>query len=261
MYNEYFNESCLKTMQRMKTDCIDLVVTSPPYDNLRTYSGHDINFNFKKTAKLLYRVMKNNGVIVWIVGDQTLHGNESLTSFKQALYFQKLGFKIFDTMIYQKTPRGAVGNDRSYWQTFEYMFIISKRAPRTINLLKDRKNVTEAKSAVYQNRKPTGESRKGRAYQTTEYGRRGNVWLYHTGGNMAKDKIAFQHPAIMPDKLARDHILSWSNPGDVVYDPFAGSGTVLKQAKILNRNFIGSEINTAYCKIIKARLNTLEDYI
>ena len=253
--NKIYNENCLETMAKMPDNFIDLTVTSPPYDNLRTYKGY--SFDFENIAKQLYRVTKKGGVVVWIVGDQTIKGNETGTSFKQALYFKEIGFNLFDTMIYQKTPRGAVGNNKTYWQTFEYMFILSKGDPKTINLLKDRENKDERNGDSGTKRLSNGSLLKLKRAGYSKYGRRTNVWEYLIGkGHSASDNFAHQHPAIFPEKLAEDHILSWSNEGDIVLDPMTGSGTTLKMAKKNNRNYIGIEISKEYCKIAEERLKT-----
>ncbi len=240
-------------MQSMPVDSIDLVVTSPPYDNLRSYNGY--SFNFEGMAKGLFRVMKKGGVVVWVVGDQTIKGEETGTSFRQALYFKQVGFNLFDTMIYLKTPRGAVGNNKTYWQAFEYMFILSKGAPKTINLLKDRENKDERGGDNGTKRLHDGTLLKLKRAGYSKYGRRTNVWEYLIGrGHSASDDIAYKHPAIFPEKLVQDHITSWSNPGDVVFDPMCGSGTTCKMAKLNKRDFIGIDISSEYCKIAEERL-------
>ncbi len=250
------NEDCLVTMKNMEAECVDLVVTSPPYDEMREYSGNGFN-QFEMIAKELYRVVRTGGVVVWVIGDQTTHGNESGTSFRHALYFRdKVGFNLFDTMIYVKTPRGAVGNNKTYWQAFEYMFVLSKGQPKTINLICDRENKEERNGDNSQKRMPDGTtipvSRKG--YK--KMGRRLNVWQYLIGRNHSTtDVIAYEHPAIFPEKLAHDHIVSWSNPGDVVYDPFMGSGTTAKMAALAGRNWIGSELSSRYCEIAEKRIS------
>ena len=248
------NENCLDTMSRMPDSCVDLVVTSPPYDALRQYSG-GYEFDFDKTAPELYRVIEEGGVVVWIVGDQTVNGTETGTSMKQALTFKEIGFNIWDTMIYLKSPQGAVGNNKTYWQSWEYMFVLSKGHPKTINLICDRPNKESRKQD-----RGTKRLANGKLEQTTrggygEFGRRTNVWYYKTGqGHSSKNKIAYEHPAIFPEQLAADHILSWSNEGDTVYDPFMGSGTVAKMSTLLQRNWIGSEVSQEYCLIAQQRL-------
>jgi len=255
--NTLYNEDCLQTMSRMPDNYIDLTLTSPPYDNLRNYSG--FSFQFKETATELFRITKAGGVVVWIVGDETINGNETGTSFQQALYFKKIGFNLFDTMIFAKSPRGAVGNNKTYWQTFDFMFVFSKCKPKTINLIRDRKNKESRKGDRGTKRYADGNRisilRKGYGH----FGRRTNIWEYHIGkGHSSKDEIAFQHPAIFPEALAKDHILSWSNEGEIVYDPFMGSGTTAKMAILTNRQWIGSEISEEYCNIAHQRL---EKYI
>ena len=243
----------VEVMQAMPSDSVDLVVTSPPYDELRDYNGY--SFNFEGIAKGLYRVIKKGGVLVWVVGDQTIKGDETGTSFRQALYFKQVGFNLFDTMIYLKTPRGAVGNNKTYWQAFEYMFILSKGTPKTINLIKDRENKDERSGDNGTKRLHDGTLLKLKRAGYSKYGRRTNVWEYLIGrGHSASDDIAYEHPAIFPEKLARDHITSWSNPGDVIFDPMCGSGTTCKMAKLNKRDFIGIDISSEYCKIAEERL-------
>lgn len=252
--NHIYNEDCLKTMRRMPDTYIDLVVTSPPYDNMREYGGN-FSFNFQKVARYLYSVMKEGGVIVWVVSDQTVRGSESGTSFKQALYFKEIGFNLFDTMIYLKPPRGAVGNNKTYWQTFEYMFVLSKGTPKTINLLMDRENQSARKGDRGTKRLPNGKLLRLNRGGFEATGRRTNVWEYCIGKNHStKDDYAFDHPAMFPEKLAHDHIWSWSNEGDIVYDPFLGSGTTAKMSVLTGRKYVGSEINAEYCKIAKKRI-------
>ena len=252
--NAIRNENCLDTMKAMDAEFVDLVVTSPPYDAMREYEGYQLE-QFEQISLELYRVVKSGGVVVWVIADQTVKGDESGTSFRQALHFKEIGFNLFDTMIYQKPPRGAVGNNRTYWQSFEYMFVFSKGRPKTINLIKDRKNKESRKGDTGTKRLPDGSLLKSQRDGYSAYGRRTNVWTYLIGnGHSASDKIAHKHPAIFPEKLAHDHIRSWSNPGDLVYDPFLGSGTVALMAAENGRNYIGSEINPNYCEIATARL-------
>ncbi len=82
-----------------------------------------------------------------------------------------------------------------------------------------------------------------------------NVFEYVIGGgHTTKDKIAFEHPAIMPEKLAEDQIKTWTNEGDLIIDPFAGSGTTAKMCILNNRKFSGCEISEDYCNIFIERL-------
>ncbi len=244
---------CLKEMKKMSSNCIDLTVTSPPYDTLRDYKGY--SFDFHNIAKELYRVTKKGGVVVWITSDIVKSGSETGSSFKQALYFKDIGFRLHDTMIYKKKGSSLPDKTR-YYQNFEYMFVLSKGVPKTINLIKDRKNKTEGKIQQHHCRnKKTGEMEYYDKWITPSHGKRFNVWEIseaYMGGT--KDKIAYEHPATFPEDLAKDHIISWSNEGDFVLDPFAGSGTTLKMAKQLNREYIGIEISEEYGKIIEERL-------
>jgi DNA modification methylase len=251
--NKIYNESNLDTMSRMPDAVIDLVVTSPPYDGLRDYKG--FSFDFPAVANELYRVIKPGGVVVWVVGDQTSNGSESGTSFRQALYFKDIGFNLHDTMIYEKNT--ALPNGVRYFQVFEYMFVFSKGRPKTINLIEDRKNRFREKwgSGRVVREKDGTLSKRGGNYVGREYGRRNNIWRYNTGYRFGtKDTIAFEHPATFPDLLASDHIRSWSNEGDLVYDCFGGSGTTAKMSHILKRNWILSEISKEYCDIAEKRI-------
>lgn len=248
--NEIYNENCLDTMSRMKDNFIDLTVTSPPYDNLRTYNGY--SFDFESIAKELFRVTKEGGVVVWIVGDETIKGNETGTSFKQALFFKEIGFNLHDTMIWNKQGFSAVGSLKvRYAPVFEYMFIFSKGKLKTFNPIKDRKNKHFNKLISKSKRQTDGTIKKGKSYISKEYGQRFNVWDCFPQGNKTN------HPAPFPEKLVNDHIESWSNEGDIVYDSFMGSGTTAKMSILNNRNYIGSEISKEYCKISKTIINKI----
>jgi len=255
--NKIYNESNLDTMAKMPDGFIDLTVTSPPYDGLRTYNGY--SFPFEDIAKELFRVTKEGGIVVWIVGDAVIDGGESGTSFKQAIYFQSLGFLIHDTMIYEKNGAAYPANDKSnrYSQVFEYMFVFSKGKPKTTNLIKDRKNRWAGNKTFgnQSNRKSDGELDEKGSRVTAEYGYRYNIWKYNNGyGYSAEDDIAYEHPAIFPEQLAADHIHTWSNEGEIVYDCFGGSGTTGKMAHKQKRNWILSEISNEYVSIAEKRL-------
>lgn len=246
-FGAVYNEDCLETMRWLDENTIDLAITSPPYDEMRAYSGNNFN-QFEEIAHKLYRVLKPGGVLVWVIGDQTIKGSETGTSFRHALYFRdEVGFNLSDTIIYLKPPRGAVGNNKTYWQTFEYMFVLSKGAPKTINLIMDRENKNSRNGDQSTKRLHDGTLKNVKREGYAKHGRRTNVWQYLIGkGHSTKDAVAFQHPAIFPENLARDHIISWSNEGDVVYDPFMGSGTTAKMAIETGRQWIGSEISSEY---------------
>lgn len=240
--NKIYNESNLDTMAKMPDGFIDLTVTSPPYDGLRTYNGY--SFPFEDIAKELYRVTKHGGVVVWVVADQTKKGSESGTSFKQALFFMQCGFNLHDTMIYKRKTAPLTHN--RYEQEFEYMFVFSKGKPNTVN------HILVPTVFAGKNKGSIGKNRQTHvAIKTIVKSERikGNVWEYAVGGK------SINHPAIFPEQLANDHIISWSNEGDLVYDCFMGSGTTAKMAKFNNRNYIGSEISKEYCDIIEKRLN------
>jgi DNA modification methylase len=265
--NKLYNEDCLLTMLNMSDESVDLVLTSPPYDDLRTYnkhlSGNKTEFNgysfpFEKIARELFRIIKKGGVVVWVVGDATNKGSETGTSFRQALYFKECGFDLYDTMIYQKTGTPFPQKDR-YNQTFEYMFVFSKGKPNTFNPIM-KKNATAG--SVRHSRKfrtADGEMKPGfNGKPINEYGIENNIWLIKNGMNKStKDLVAFEHPAIFPEELALKHVISWTKKGDLIYDPFMGSGTTAKISIQLGRNWVGSELDSGYCDICNRRLSTI----
>jgi len=190
--------------------------------------------------------------VVWVVSDATIDGNETGTSFKQALFFKEIGFNLHDTMIYYINGTGAKGSNLAYWQSFEYMFVFTKGKPNTVNRIADKKNPNAGKKRGSNGSKKLNEigtrtERKG--IVAPEFSIRENVWKYNVGQN---DKT--NHPAVFPEKLVRDHIYSWTNENDLVYDCFMGSGTTAKMAHLLKRNWIGSEISEEYVKLANKRL-------
>jgi site-specific DNA-methyltransferase (adenine-specific) len=254
-FNKTYNIDCISGMKQLPDGIVDLCLTSPPYDDLRTYKGYV--FDFETIAKEIYRLIKDGGVLVWVVGDATINGDETGTSFKQALYFKEIGFRLHDTMIYKKTNPNPSGSSR-YINCFEYMFVLSKGKPKTFNpLLQPAKDfrVNGKKCMV---RKKDGTQR-DKYQKTNAMVVRQNIFEYSVGlYNTTADKFAFSHPAMFPEQLAEDQIKSWSNEGDLVLDPFMGSGTSGKMAKILGRNFIGFEVAKDYCDIANKRTNEVE---
>lgn len=241
---------CLVRMKEIDNDAIDLTVTSPPYDNLRSYSGTlEWNFEiFQDIAKELYRVTKDGGVVVWVVGDATIKGSESGTSFRQALYFKDIGFNLHDTMIYEKA-QSCFGSNKCYLQSFEYMFVLSKGFPKSINFIRDRVNVRSGVESMGSGGLSVdGVKSKRIRKEMAVMGKRKNIWRYGVGGGKNG------HPAIFPEQLANDHIISWSNENDLVFDPFMGSNTTGKMAILNKRKFIGIEKVPEYFEISVKRL-------
>jgi len=250
--NKVICGDCLEVMREMPDECVDLTITSPPYDNLRDYDSY--TFNFKRIAEQLFRVTKVGGVVVWIIGDATIDGSETGTSFKQALYFKDIGFSLYDTMIYHKIS--IPKNHARYEQEFEYMFILARGKIKTFNpiMIKNKQaGRKDPKSTFRHGGTSTGKMHTPQSVKKERI--EGNVWFYEVGFMLSsKDNIAFNHPAIFPDKLALDHVISWSDEDNVILDPFLGSGTTAKACKLLHRKFIGIEINPEYCKIAEERL-------
>lgn len=251
---------CLDLMKTMPDGCVDLTVTSPPYDNIRTYNGNITQWNhtkFQAIAKELYRVTANGGVIVWIVADATIKGSETGSSFKQALWFKECGFNLHDTMIWDKGLLTFPCKSR-YHSCWEYMFVFSKGSPKTCNLIEDRKNKWAGNPVHGKDRQANGSVTRKNGIgkrKIKDVGRRFNLWsmppvqskLERTG-----------HPAQFPESLAHDHIISWSNPGDTVFDPFMGSGTTGCACVSTNRNFTGFEIDPEYFAIALKRISALK---
>lgn len=258
MLNQFYvGESAEWMRNNLPDGCIDLTVTSPPYDNLRTYNGNNEHWSFEKfqaIAKELYRVTKQGGVVVWVVGDATVKGSETGTSFRQALHFMDCGFNLHDTMIWKKTNPIPLTHNR-YEQHFEYMFVFSKGSPKTFNPIKipcatkgqirNRKNSNKEEGSSVRNRNEVTVTKSEKI--------KGNVW------EMPVSNTKYNHPAIFPEQLANDHIVSWSNEGDTVVDCFMGSGTTGVACINTNRSFIGIEIDDEYFEIAKQRINEAQN--
>ncbi|MCL1894243.1 MAG: site-specific DNA-methyltransferase [Holophagaceae bacterium] len=241
-------------MEKMPPECIDLAITSPPYDDLRDYKGY--LFEFNEIASGLFRVLKQGGVLVWVVGDK-INGGRSLTSFRQGIIFQELGFIMHDIMIYNKKNTPFMRSN-AYTNSFEFMFILTKGKPKTFNPLKE-KTIRNGYEMLVHNKKSDGVNKKVLKELKKEKTRT-NIWSYAVGmGGTTSDKIAFQHPAVFPEKLALDHILSWSNEGDIVFDPMCGSGTTCKMAKKVGRRYIGIDISEEYIEIAKKRIEVVNN--
>ena len=247
---------CLEIMKDIPSGSVDMVLTSPPYDELRDYNGTlEWDFDvFKNVANEIYRIIKNGGVVVWVVNDATVNGSESLTSFKQAIYFKDIGFNVHDTMIWEKSTFSAVGALKvRYAPVFEYMFILSKGKLKTFNPIKDRKNkhygVAHHGTIRQRNGSTAAVSGASSGKVINEYGQRFNVWKIN------EEKVLNKlHPAVFPVQLAQDHIISWSNPDDIILDPFMGSGSTGVSCVNTNRNFIGIEKVGKYFEIAEKRI-------
>lgn len=249
-----YTADCVKFMQGMRGGSVDLTVTSPPYDNLRDYKGYA--FKFEMIAEQLYRITKKGGIVVWVVGDR-INGGRSLTSFRQGIYFQEIGFNVHDVMIYQKKNTPFMRSN-AYTNAYEFMFVLSKGRPKTFTPLRE-KTVRSGFEMLVHNKRPDGVNKKVRKELKKEKTKT-NIWAYAVGyGGTTSDKIAFSHPAVFPEKLAKDHILSWSKRGDLVFDPMCGSGTTCKMAMLNGREWLGVDISKEYVEITKKRIRALKN--
>ena len=272
MLNKIFLGNAADIMRKMPDNYVDLTVTSPPYDNLRTYKGKikdDIKFDdyfsfpFVEMAQELFRITKDGGIVVWVVNDQIVDGGETGNSFRQALKFQEIGFKIYDTMIYHKNGAPFPETGR-YSQVFEYMFVFLKgNKPNTVNIIKDKANRWAGSSNFGKRsaRTKEGDIKPLENFTVAKFGSRYNVWYINNGASWTtRDKYAYVHPAMFPESLAEDHILSWSKEGDIVLDPMVGAGTTCKMAKMNNRNFIGIDSEQEYIDVSTKRVNEVNPY-
>lgn len=254
--NKIYNEDCLITMGKMSDNFIDLTITSPPYDNLRDYKGY--SFDFESIAKELFRVTKEGGIVVWVVNDATINGNETGTSFKQALYFQQIGFNLHDTMIFRKANPIPQIYRKRYNNEFEYMFVFSKGVVKTHNpIMVDCLHAgLELNGTTYKNFSKNEQTREKLAKPVKDKKIKGNIWEYVVGKKQ-EDQEAKGHPAPFPCELVRDHIKSWTNQGDLVFDPMSGSGTTARVACEMGRQYIGIDISHEYCEIARKRVKRI----
>jgi len=263
-YNTIINADCLEAMAGLPEECIDLIITSPPYDNLRSYNGNIKQWNEKKWKDIiaeLFRVTKVGGVVVWIVGDATINGSETGTSFKQALWAKDCGFNLHDTMIWNKGAFSAVGAlSTRYAPVFEYMFVFTKGKLRTFHPLKDKPNKHAGKiiNGTIRNKDGSIKNMSGKGEKVLrEYGQRFNIWEQTPQRQSGDGK----HPAPFPERIAIDHIISWSDEGNIVLDPFIGSGTTAVACLKTGRRFIGIEIDANYCEIARKRISEVEHLV
>lgn len=261
--NNVYCGDCAELTKELPDECIDMTIASPPYDpldenlnvvkknGLRNYNGY--SWSFTAVASQLWRVTKPGGVVVWVVGDATVNGSETGSSFRQALHFMSLGFRLHDTMIYQRERQPL--NHNRYDQHFEYMFVFSKGSPRVVNLLREKSRNPNGRTSGTKREMKSGrlEPCHSLGKPCAEYKVRGNIWLYHTGKGSV-DTLAHEHPAIFTEALARDHILSWSRAGDLVMDCFMGSGTTAKMCIETGRHWLGFEISEEYCQLARRRV-------
>ena len=257
--NKIYNEDCIVGMKKLKDKSIDMILTSPPYDNLRNYKKNIASiWNEKIWKEVLiecYRVLKDNSVLVWVVGDATINGSETGTSFKQALFAKEIGFNIHDTMIYQKQNPIPQFKTHRYTNAFEYMFVFSKGRPKKGRLLTEPTKQAGRVDRNYRGQVTADEVYVGKTIKVVKKEKiRTNIWTYSQNNGIDR---TINHKAQFPEKLAEDHILSWSDEGDVILDPFMGSGTTAKMAILNNRNFIGFEINEEYCKMAEKRIERI----
>lgn len=244
-----YTADCIDFMRKMKPGTVDLVVTSPPYDDLRVYNG--FTFDHRKVARGLAKIVKVGGVVVWVIGDQ-INGGRTLTSFEHAFSFRKAGFTVHDVMIFKKRNTPFM-RKRAYTNCYEFMFVFSKGIPSVFNPLRS-PSVRSGPAQLPYLKGTDGVNRKTERL-LSEHKVRTNIWSYAVGkGGTTSDRYAFKHPAMFPENLARDHILSWSNPGDLVFDPMCGAGTTCKMAKATGRRWLGVDVSSEYVAIAERRV-------
>jgi site-specific DNA-methyltransferase (adenine-specific) len=256
--NQIIEGNCIEVMKNFDNEIIDLTITSPPYDDLRNY--HGFVFPFENIVKELFRITKQGGVVVWVVNDATIEGSETGTSFKQALFFKEIGFNLHDTMIFRKiNPIPQIYRKR-YNNEFEYMFVFSKGAVKTHNplMVSCLHAGLELNGTTYKNFSKNEQTREKMAKPVKDKKIKGNIWEYVVGKKQ-EDQEAKSHPAPFPCGLARDHIKSWTNHGDIVFDPMSGSGTTARVAFEMGRRFIGIDISHEYCEIARRRVQLIEN--
>ena len=261
--NLVYNGSSELVLKNIEDNSVDLIVTSPPYDDLRKYLAEKSTWNFhmfQSIADELIRTLKDGGVIVWNVNDKTEGGSETGTGFKQALYFMERGLKLNDTMVWTKpNPCPSFDHLPRYTQSFEYMYIFSKGTPKTFNpaMIQCKFDSRHDKSTM---RNGGGEyGTRDLDYIVNSHQVDYNVWEIAVAPNKKSFEVdgeQLKHSAVFPYELPYRHIQTWTNEGDVVLDPFAGSGTTLLAARDLNRKYIGIEMSEKYHKMINIRLET-----
>lgn len=232
-------------------DGVNMVMTSPPYDGIRDYGEGFKPLDWQTCLTLLSQKILPGGVMVWNVGDQTVDGSESGTSFKQALHVMSQGLRLHDTMIYAK--EGVTFPDANrYHPAFEYMFVFSNGAPKHFNGIKDWRNKWAGTKmhGTDRNKDGTTTTISGVGRPVPELGLRRNWWVIPNAYNGDTEG----HPAPMPYAMAYDHIASWSAPGETVLDPFLGSGTTALAAMKQGRKFVGIEIDEGYFEIAVKRV-------
>lgn len=250
---ELYCTDAVSLMTKLGEESVDLIVTSPPYDEfdgkkttirkLRNYN--DYTWDFMSIAESMYSVLKTGGAAVWVVGDFTKNRTESLTPFHQAIFFKSLGFGV-ETMLFKKHSVASRGSRDLYAQEFDFMFVLNKGKPNAVNLIRDIPNKYAGERTYPRKRHKTGELRPEKRLTIRPYRKRGNIWTFPVG-NVAKRFKTEDHPAPFPYNLAEDHIKSWSNPGDLVLDFFAGSGITALAAFTLGRRFVVGDIDPNYC--------------
>jgi site-specific DNA-methyltransferase (adenine-specific) len=247
-------ENCIETMRRMPDDYVDMTITSPPYDDLRSYNGYE--FPVEEIAASLFKKTKEGGVVIWVVGDKTINGSETLTSFRHAIMFKDAGFNVHDTMLYVKNNPIPSDCGKRYRQSFEYMFCFAKGQPKTFNPITEPTKSAGTKIKAFRiterGRGNVPDEDIGRQIKTER--KASNIFTYNVGTSSSRDKIAFEHPAIFPEQLVQDQVRTWTNERDIVYDCFMGSGTTAKIAEMLDRRWLGSELSAEYVLLAERRI-------
>jgi DNA modification methylase len=248
-------------LKKLPDNCIDIVVTSPPYDRIRDYNGFECNLH--NIGEQLSRVLKDGGIIVMVIQDQTKDFGKSLTTFRTILdWCDNFNLKLFETVIYKKhgaegawwTKRFRVDHEyipvflkgkRPAYFTKEHLKIPSKHAGKTMTGCATRLT--------------NGSTLKSKKLKINPTKCRGTIWDYVTCGDGGK--LKHEHPATFPDKIPVDFIETFCPPGGIVLDPFMGSGTTALAALNLGRNFLGFDISNEYVSLANKRVDLEYDTV
>ena len=254
--NKIICEDNITYLKTLPDECIDFVITSPPYDALRDYNGYKLDLHGLGVE--LLRVLKDGGICVMVIQDSTRDFAKSLTSFRTIVdWCDNIGFRLFECNIYNRQ-----GTEGAWWKKrfrvdHEYMPIFLKgKRPQYF----DKENIKIP--SKHGGKIMTGANIRTKNGQTGSRKVKINPTkcpgTVMTFGNTCggESKLKSKHPAVFPNMLAYDMIECFCPEDGTVLDPFNGSGTTTLAAKCLGRNYIGIDVSEEYNKIARERLET-----